>query len=506
MIYAHMTKYQHINKDMSSEIILEYSAKKKPFSLPGVFNWYCCGPNVHDEVHMVHDRTFIIFDSMRRLMMHSGYTVHFGINITDIDDKIMQKIKVLDGKTIDETYKEFVDDKMSRFWDFMRKIRIMPPTVTLRVSEVIPQIVEFIQKLIDCNHAYISNGSVYFDYDAYHTVYPKCDLSNSTDDDLCVKGDYHGDKKNVKDFALWKAAKPGWVQFDAPWGKGTPGWHIECSVMSNIMFGSDIYLHSGGIDLKYPHHHNEVLQSTSYHKKPDVFKHFIYTGHLGLNGEKMSQSIGNYVKLGDFLKEHSVNTLRLLFLLMKWDQHVDLSESVVIQAKALEHRIYHFMNELKHKIKNYVPLLSDQLIDNVSTTQILNDFIQNMEKQMRNNFQTIKAFKIFENMMDHMYLFWKEGKQADITTLYKLENNVNLMISIAGLEFSSVDSVDDTKWISSLLEIRNDVRLCASKFQKDTKTTQSALYTLSDKIRDDIFPSLGYMLQDTPDGSKVLKS
>lgn len=495
----------NMNKKMQTDIILEDAVTKTQFVLPNFFNWYCCGPTVHDEIHMGHARTFIVFDAMRRFMMHNRYTVNFGINITDIDDKIMQKIKAPPGKTIEETYKEFVDNKVAKFWETMNTIRIMPPTVTLRVSEVIPQIVEFIQKLIDSDHAYVSNGSVYFDYDAYHELYPKCNLSNSTDDDMCVKGEHNGDKKNVKDFALWKAAKPDWVQFDAPWGKGTPGWHIECSVMSNIMFGSDIFLHSGGIDLKYPHHHNEVLQSTAYHEETEVFKHFIYTGHLGLNGEKMSQSVGNYVKVSDFLKDHSVNTLRLMFLLMKWDQHIDLSDSIIVQAKTLEHRIFHFVNEIKHKIKHYVPLKPDELETGLEAMRQLNIISDMMEKYMATNFETIRTIKEFENMMDFMYLFWKNGLKVDITTLYKLESTVNLIINIAGLDFSGIETSDDTKWADALLKIRYYIRACAIESKADPKSTQSLLYGLSDKIRDDMFPSLGYIVQDTPDGTKVIK-
>jgi cysteinyl-tRNA synthetase len=488
------------------DIVLEDAATKTLFALPNVFNWYCCGPTVHDEVHMGHARTFIIFDTMRRCMMQCGYTVNFGINITDIDDKIMQKIKVQPGKTIDEAYKEFVDDKVAKFWELLSTIRIMPPTVTLRVSEVIPQIVEFIQKLIDSNHAYVSNGSVYFDYDMYHKLYPKCNLSNSTDDDMCVKGDYHSDKKNVKDFALWKAAKPGWVQFSAPWGNGTPGWHIECSVMSNIMFGSDIHLHSGGIDLKYPHHHNEVLQSTAYHDKKDVFKHFIYTGHLGLNGEKMSQSVGNYIKVTDFLKDHSVNTLRLIFLLMKWDQHIDLSESIIIQAKTLEHRIFHFVNEIKYKIKTYIPLKSDELSDNLEALAKFDELWKLIKKDISINFRTIKVLKTFEEWIDYLYSFWKDGKKLDITTLYRLQECINVIINCVGLEFSSIETSDETKWITALLDIRNDIRECAVGKKEDSKTIQTLLFKLTDKIRDIIFPSLGYTVQDTVEGTKVLKS
>jgi cysteinyl-tRNA synthetase len=264
-----------------------------------VINFYVCGPTVHAVSHVGHGRTFCVFDSLRKYLTSKGYVVNYGMNITDIDDKINAKVRKLyyskllgddelnleqlEAKMLKnvgdgifdlnkmtppmELFYEFVNERTEKFWKELEGINVDKPTITLRVTQVLPHIENMIQSLIDKGMAYESNGSVYFNTNYYYSKFCRCALSNSTEDDINLKDGFTSEKLNSHDFALWKSAKPHCVSFPTKKLKnnkgdsltGWPGWSIECSVMSSIMFGDSIDLHGGGIDLKFPHHQTEFL-------------------------------------------------------------------------------------------------------------------------------------------------------------------------------------------------------------------------------------------------------
>lgn len=504
-------------------------------------NWYCCGPTVHAATHMGHARTFSIFDSMRKYMSHEGINVNFGMNITDIDDKINNKVKyiyytselqkrnLLLEKTIEEImskfslqelenmlfnetgndiltppmslYFEFVDVRTQKFWDTLNKINVSPPTTVLRVSDVLKdgnnKIEKFIDKLIKDGYAYESNGSVYFDTMKYENEFGVCPLTNSTKDDLNLKDGYISDKKFPEDFALWKKSKPNSVCFNSKWGKGIPGWHIECSVMSNIMFGNEIDIHSGGIDLKFPHHHNEVLQSESYHRKQGVFKLFTYTGHLCIDNEKMAQSVGNYTTVDEYLSKHSANSLRLLFWLVPPRNPMNLTDNLIGQAEALEQRINEFMSTLKFYIKlskDSTKSVKIYKMDELKASELL-DILQVGLDYLHDDFSTELAIRQMNIFMTECNKLLRDGKITDSVFLESLSLKINNFLYIIGFVYDSDNSADsnEIKIIEKIAEIRDEIR-------------KNKLFILSDKIRDVIIPSLGYVLQDTPDGSKIKKA
>lgn len=460
-------------------------------------NWYCCGPTVHAVTHMGHARTFSIFDSMRKFMTSIGIRVNFGMNITDIDDKINNKVKEIHKSLSPECltppmslYYNFVDEKTKKFWNTLKRINIYYPTKVICVSEVIKDntIEKFIDKLIIGGYAYESNGSVYFDTTNYEEKFGKCPLSNSTEDDVNIKDGYATEKRNIKDFALWKKSKENFISFDSKWGKGTPGWHIECSVMSNIMFGDNIDLHSGGIDLKFPHHHNEVLQSNSYHQKLDVFKHFIYTGHICTNNEKMAQSMGNYITVDDYLAAHSPNSLRLLFWLVPWDKPMNLTDKLIEQAEILEKRI----NEFLSTINFFLKLSDSNGIVMERDVDILLDILDEINLKLHDNFSVDDVIRLINKLITESNKVMNGNKLLDSVFLNHLLVSFKNLLYIIGFDIEPSMETYETQMINKILEIRDEVR-------------KNKLYDLSDHIRNKIIPDLGYVMQDTPNGTKIEK-
>lgn len=272
---------------------------------------YICGPTVYSDSHLGHARTYVCFDTIKKLLRdYFGYNVKFAMNITDIDDKIINASK--------ESGKDFLDIARyyeKQFLEDMGKLNVEMPDVLTRVTEYMPEIIKFIEKIIDNGFAYESKGSVYFDVEAYSAdpdhSYAK--LKPTAVGDAQALADGEGvlvgaviEKRSNKDFALWKASKEGEPKWESTWGPGRPGWHIECSAMVNEIFPSwPIDVHGGGIDLQFPHHDNEIAQSEAYLGCDQWIKYFWHTGHLNIDGLKMSKSLKNFIKIDELLKEHS---------------------------------------------------------------------------------------------------------------------------------------------------------------------------------------------------------
>uniref|UniRef100_A0A8B9JN53 cysteine--tRNA ligase n=1 Tax=Astyanax mexicanus TaxID=7994 RepID=A0A8B9JN53_ASTMX len=269
------------------------SRQKEPLVLAkeGVATWYSCGPTVYDHAHLGHACSYVRFDILQRIL-----TRVFGINIThvmvitDIDDKIIQR-------GLEENISPLVLARMyeEEFKKDMMALKVLPPAVYMRVTENIPQIVAFVERIISNGHAYATDqGDVYFDTQSIGSRYGKLVNFGNAAEAPGVK-----DKRDPRDFALWKASKPQEPYWESPWGRGRPGWHIECSTIASSVFGSQLDIHSGGIDLAFPHHENEIAQCEAYHKCDQWGNYFLHSGHLHLKGssEKMSKSLKNYITI-----------------------------------------------------------------------------------------------------------------------------------------------------------------------------------------------------------------
>lgn len=288
---------------------------------------YACGITVSGEPHIGHGFQALIYDIMRKYLQKKGYNVKYARNYTDVDDKIIAKSKET-GIPAD-SYAEMMIEKTDKV---MREFGVDDPDVWLKATKNIGNIIDFIQKLIEGGHAYAAkSGDVYFDVSSFPAY--GC-LSNRSVEDMLdgVRVENAEDKKNPADFALWKAAKPGEINWDSPWGKGRPGWHIECSAMNRAAFGDQIDIHGGGRDLIFPHHENEIAQSESLTGKRFA-KYWTHNGLIKVNGQKMSKSLGNSLLLEDLLKKYTNEAIKFALLQTNYRNDINITDSLFPEAE-----------------------------------------------------------------------------------------------------------------------------------------------------------------------------
>ncbi|XP_036749832.1 probable cysteine--tRNA ligase, mitochondrial isoform X2 [Manis pentadactyla] len=293
-------------------------------------SWYSCGPTVYDHAHLGHACSYVRFDIIRRILTRVfGCSVVMVMGITDVDDKIIKRAGEMNisPASLANLYEE-------DFKQDMAALKVLPPTVYLRVTENIPQIISFIQGIIANGHAYpTARGNVYFDLQSRGDDYGR--LVSVVPGPAAEAGD--SDKRHASDFALWKAAKPRELFWTSPWGDGRPGWHVECSAIASSVFGRCLDIHSGGIDLAFPHHENEIAQCEAFHQCQQWGNYFLHSGHLHVKGkeEKMSKSLKNYITIKDFLKTCSPDVFRLFCMRSSYRSAIDYSDGTLLEAKHL---------------------------------------------------------------------------------------------------------------------------------------------------------------------------
>ncbi|MFN3921623.1 MAG: cysteine--tRNA ligase, partial [Caldimicrobium sp.] len=307
----------------------------EPINPPKV-TMYVCGITAYDSSHLGHARSAVIFDVLYRVLQNLGYEVLYVRNVTDIDDKIINRAnrEGIFWRDLTERYtKEYQEE--------MDKLKVLKPTYEPKASEHIKEMIELIQMLIEKGYAYVSGGDVYFSVEKF-PFYGKLSKRRLEDMIAGVRIDPSEKKKNPLDFALWKAAKPFEPYWESPWGKGRPGWHIECSAMSIKYLGETLDIHGGGLDLIFPHHENEIAQSEAATGKPFV-RFFLHHGLITVNGEKMSKSLGNFVTTAYLLKHYHPETIRTFLLSKHYRSPLDYRES---SLKEMEKALYKFYETL----------------------------------------------------------------------------------------------------------------------------------------------------------------
>ncbi len=323
--------------------------KKEPLSpIKGkTINMYSCGVTVYDKCHIGHARSLYVFDVIRRYFTYRGFSVNFVRNITDIDDKIIQKANDL-GKD----WKDVVKENIKSYEEDLNGLNISKANVEPRATENISEMIIHIQGLIDNGSAYEADGDVYFNVRKF-SDYGK--LSGQSIEKMkeavCVRK--RARKKDSLDFALWKKSKEGEPFWESPWSQGRPGWHIECSVMSMKYLGCEtLDIHAGGRDLIFPHHENEIAQSEALTGKPFA-KYWIHHGLLTINGQKMSKSLGNFITIKDALKEYVNDDLKLFFLSSQYSSPIDYTKEKMKEASLNRAKLKIFLQRIEDIIKNY---------------------------------------------------------------------------------------------------------------------------------------------------------
>jgi len=336
---------------MSLRIYNTFTQTKEDFEPvhPGEVRMYVCGVTVYDRCHIGHGRAAVVFDVIYRYLKHTGYRVVYVRNITDIDDKIINKANQerVEAHLIAERYiREFQGD--------MNLLGISPPTHEPKATEHIPDIIATIEKLLDRGYAYQVNGKVFFSVLRFKG-YGR--LSHKRVDELIAGTRFEPDedKREVVDFALWKPAKPGEPSWSSPWGPGRPGWHIECSVMSTKYLGETFDIHGGGRDLIFPHHENEIAQSEAATGKTFV-QYFVHNGFVTNEGVKMAKSLGNIIPIREVVEETDRETVRLLLLSHHYRSPVDFSHKGLAEASENLERFYLLLEEIEKRLKSSPPL------------------------------------------------------------------------------------------------------------------------------------------------------
>ena len=302
--------------------------KKEEFQTlePDVVKMYVCGPTVYSDAHIGHAMSAIVFDVVRRYLEYRGYTVKHVMNFTDVDDKIINRANALgvDPYQLAESY-------IQAFRKHLEDLNIKPATLNPRATQDMPQIISMIRELGENGFAYETGGDVYFRV-TKDADYGKLSGRKIEDMQAGSRIDVDERKENPMDFALWKTAKPGEPAWDSPWGKGRPGWHIECSAMNLSHLGEQIDIHGGGNDLVFPHHENEIAQTEAYTGK-QFARYWMHNGMLQLQGEKMSKSLGNLVTIDDFLSRHEADSLRMMVLGGSYRAPLSYSDDIIDAAE-----------------------------------------------------------------------------------------------------------------------------------------------------------------------------
>ncbi|XP_018895133.2 probable cysteine--tRNA ligase, mitochondrial isoform X2 [Gorilla gorilla gorilla] len=338
---------QPTGRETGVQVYNSLTGKKEPLIVAHAeaASWYSCGPTVYDHAHLGHACSYVRFDIIRRILTKVfGCSIVMVMGITDVDDKIIKRANEMNisPASLASLYEE-------DFKQDMAALKVLPPTVYLRVTENIPQIISFIEGIIARGHAYsTAKGNVYFDLKSRGDKYGK--LVGVVPGPV---GEPDSDKRHASDFALWKAAKPQEVFWASPWGPGRPGWHIECSAIASMVFGSQLDIHSGGIDLAFPHHENEIAQCEVFHQCEQWGNYFLHSGHLHTKGkeEKMSKSLKNYITIKDFLKTFSPDVFRFFCLRSSYRSAIDYSDSAMLQAQQLLLGLGSFLEDARAYMK-----------------------------------------------------------------------------------------------------------------------------------------------------------
>ena len=441
----------------------------------GKIRMYVCGPTVYNYFHIGNARPFLIFDTFRRYMEYRGYEVTYVQNFTDVDDKIIRRAQEegLDSFEVSEKYIE-------EYFKDADALGIRRATYHPKVTETIPEIIAYVEKLIEKGNAYVSGGDVYYDTSTFET-YGKLSGQSLEDLEAGARIEVNEQKRHPADFVLWKGKKPGEPSWPSPWGEGRPGWHIECSVMSTKFLGETIDIHAGGQDLIFPHHENEIAQSEAYSDKPFA-RYWMHNGYININNEKMSKSKGNFFTVRDILALYEPEVLRFFILSAQYRNPINFSEELIMQAANGLERLYNAKGNLLHAMETgeTAPLT-------VTEVEILSGLRRHKEKfieAMDDDLNTADGIAaIFELVRDLNTNLQDSPTQAFAQSAYGLLMELAGVLGILGKEKGGLEAE-----IEMLIEERQEAR-------------KSKNFAKSDEIRDKL-KAMGIILEDTPQGVK----
>ncbi len=451
---------------------------------PGIVKMYACGITVSGDAHIGHAYQSVVFDVITRYFRYLGYDVKYVRNYTDVDDKIIANAAKTGENPIDfaEKYMKQTDAEMDGLGN-------AHPTIMARATQCMDDIINFVQKLIDNGHAYVSEfGDVYFKLDSF-SQYGKLSHVQTDKNDTGVRKDVEPGKQNDLDFALWKSAKPGEIAWKSPWGMGRPGWHIECSAMNLKYLGEQIDIHGGGRDLIFPHHENEIAQTESLTGKTFA-KYWIHCGLVKVNGQKMSKSLNNGILLKDVLAKYDADTIRFALLRNTYSADIDITDSLLPESLKHVYKMYSVLEAVKN--------MDFSGADKAKTDEKIHEIVLEFEKSMNDNFNTLEvianAFGWFS------FINAELAKKTTEYDLYAIANKIKELFKVLNiLQKEPAEYVEQIR--SSILQQNNltvadiDKAIVARAQAKQDKDWATA-----DQIRSDLL-NKGVLLKDNPTGT-----
>ncbi len=435
-------------------------------------NMYVCGPTVYSYIHVGNARPLVVFDTLQRYFEYRGYNVNFAQNFTDIDDKMISRAKE-EGVTVKELAAKFI----KAYEKDAKALNVQPADFRPRATEHIGDIIKMIKNLESKGLAYKTDDGVYFDTMAYEK-YGKLSGRKIEDMKSGARVKVDENKKAPSDFALWKSEKPGEPSWGSPWGKGRPGWHIECSAMSMKYLGETFDIHGGGTDLIFPHHENEIAQSEGTTGKPFV-NYWMHNGHINVNNEKMSKSLGNFFTIPDIAEKFDLEVLRFFMLSVHYRSQVNFSFELMEQANQGLNRLYTAKMRWEDMAKDGQPSAEMQ----IAVDKAKESFISDMDSDLN----TAGALGVlFELVRSANFIL--DGNKSAADARLALDTLTELS-DVLGILYRDMRVLPD------------DVKEIA---QKRVQARKDKNWALSDELRDKI-NDMGYIVEDTSEGQKVKK-
>ncbi|MDR3149691.1 MAG: cysteine--tRNA ligase [Oscillospiraceae bacterium] len=448
---------------------------------PGVVRMYGCGSTVYNFIHIGNARASVFFDSLRRYLEFSGCTVLFAQNFTDIDDKIIKRANE-EGISSAELAEKYI----AEYQTDAEGLNIRPATFRPRATESIGNIIELIQLLIERGHAYEAGGDVYFDVRSYP---PYGKLSGQPLEDLedGARVEAGVQKRSPADFAMWKAAKPGEPSWNSPWGKGRPGWHIECSAMIRAKLGKTIDIHCGGADLIFPHHENEIAQSEAANGVP-MARYWVHNGFITVNNEKMSKSGGNFFIVRDAAKEYGYEAIKLFLLSAHYRNPLNYSAESLEQSKAALQRLYTTLDNLTFISQNSdaETLTASELTVLSGLGKYREAFIAAMDEDLNTADAIAAVFDLARAL--NSAAANNPSREFAVQGISKLRE----LTDVLGILYGTSEPQSLDAEIEALIEQRQTAR-------------KEKNFAEADRIRDEL-KARGIVLEDTPQGIKWKKA
>lgn len=444
----------------------------------GKVKMYACGPTVYNYIHVGNARPIIMFDVLRRYFEYRGYDVTFVQNFTDVDDKIIKRANE-EGISSAQVAEKYI----SEYKHDAEGLGVHPATVHPKATENIPQIIDIITTLIDKGYAYAVNGDVY-----YRTLkfqdYGK--LSHQPIDDLQSGARIEvGDiKENPLDFALWKAAKPGEPAWDSPWGQGRPGWHIECSAMSNRYLGKTIDIHCGGADLQFPHHENEIAQSEAANGCKFV-DYWLHNGFISIDNKKMSKSLGNFFTVREAAEAYGYDTIRMFMLMSHYRSPLNYSGEILMQAKAALERLRNAKGNLDFFIKNGAA--GEMTEAERAFAEGLGKYRERFDAAMDDDFNTADAISVIFDLVRELNSAVNSAAVPTAKLAQVCEALLLELSDVLGIPYAAEEADLDTE-VDEMIAARQEAR-------------KNKNWAEADRLRDQL-KDMGIIIEDTPQGIK----